>query len=229
MPPVPNGSVRINLNWSIESGQEIAVSSLWGLLGVTTPIPSEWADAQDVATALAPGMQNGMDSGLSASMSNTAKLATMEVYLLEPTTGKAAGKGTHDFADLAKGSQSGQMLPPTNAATVQLWGYPPTSWTPNARSRRGRIAMPAATTSAVSTDGRVAQTYAENVTAAWRIVFNAWRALTFGGHTFEPTIYSRLLHDHISIKAVSMSNLWGVQRRRENALVRTHFDPVTVG
>ena len=216
MPAVPINTLRANLNWSTESGNEIAVTALHLHSDV-----ADWASSlQDIVDGVG-GAFNTHWGDLGAYHATTCKLKSIDLYGLNPTTGKASDKATWSPGESSlAGTGSGGMLPPSTAVVVQLWGYPIAGFVENQRRHRGRIFLPGMVQGALNpATGLVSDTVMAGLGGAWGAVINAINAAEHAGQGLATVaILSRRDQSLNNVQGVTVAQLPAVQRRRINAL-----------
>lgn len=224
----PAGLVRFQVDYAIQSGHEIAVNSMAGRLG-GDGLVNTWEGAQDLADALKTAWHTGWDAGLKACVSSTAYVKDLKVYVIDPATGDARDEGVAAWgpSDLLGTGTSG-MLPPTQSLVLQLWAYDPAGFAVHRRRKRGRVFLPAIAQAGVGTDGMVLQTYQDTAVAGMKAFIQAANDITLPGADFTVGVYSRADQAVNPVVAVSASNHFGSQTRRQNALVYTHSTPATI-
>lgn len=225
----PDELAVCDLVWSIEGGQEIAVNRIWMQHVHHDTVTFSWGDAlQTIADHVVTSLgESGSGGGIRSFIHTDCYLNRVDAYQIG-VDGKATDKRSHvctttEFA----GSASGQMLPPIIGPVIQLWGYPPTSYTLHARRHRGRIFMPGATSSILGSDGLISFGNKGDLGSAWGAIFNDLQGMHVGssfGVGGGPTdsmnvgVLSRTDGAFRQLAAVSVASKPGVQRRRMNKL-----------
>jgi hypothetical protein len=224
----PAGLVKFQVDYAIAGGNEIAVNSFAGLLG-GDGLVNTWEGAQDVADGLKTAWAAGWNAGLKACVASTAYVKDLKVYVIDPATGDARDEGVATWAssDLPGTGTTG-MLPPTQSLVIQLWGYDPAGFAVHRRRKRGRVFLPAIAQAGVGSDGMVQSTYQDSARAGMVAFVAAANAITLTGADFTLGVYSRADQAVHPVQAVSVSNHFGSQTRRQNALIYTHNTPTSV-
>lgn len=229
--------MRANIVWNLESGQEIAVTSLHLSVQHFTGNDLTWPDAtQQVADVLSDKLTSHW-SDLGTMISNKVNVSRIDTYRLDDT-GHALDKGTHGYANTdVVGAATGAMLPPSSAVVLQLWGYTPGGFVQHPRRHRGRLFLPGAVISVLDPNtGLISTTNQDSLAGWWGAFFNDLQ----GAHVGTPVppgnssdfiktgIYSKRDNDFVQLQAVTVAHLPAVQRRRINALASTHSAATTI-
>lgn len=224
----PPGLVKFQVDYSTMGGHEIAVTSMAGLAG-GDGLVNTWEGAQDLADALKTAWATGWNAGIKGVTSTSVYVKDLKVYVIDPATGQARDQGvaTWSSSDLVGTATSGP-LPPTTALVAQLWAYDPAGFAVHRRRKRGRVFQPGIAQGAVASDGMVISTYQDAIVAGYHAFIDAANAITLTGADFTVGVYSRADQQIHPVQAVSCSNHFGFQTRRQNALAYTHSTPVTI-
>lgn len=227
--PVPAGTLRLQIDYSLLNGTEIAVNTLhFKLSGATWE--QGWVSAGDLMSGVASAFVTNWAT-MSGVVSSKAKVKDLKLYALNPLTGDADDEQVHTFTsdEVTVGGSSSTLLPPTVAPVVQMWGYDPAGFVPHRRARRGRLFMPGCTTSVMDTStGMVDTSNGAVLVGGWKGFLKACAGLSVAGTTLTPIVLSRKYQLQSAIEAVSLSDHFGHQSRRQDALVYHHSSPVLV-
>lgn len=227
--PVPSGTVRLQIDYSLLNGAEIAVNTLhFHLTGVTWA--EGWVSAQALTDAIAGKLVTAW-STIGAAVTNKAKVKDIKVYSLSETTGDAVDEAVHSFTtdELTTGTSSSTLLPPTIAPVIQLWGYDPAGFATHRRARRGRLFMPGCTTTVMNTDtGSPDLSNVGALAGGWKQFLHDCSTISVAGSTLTPVVLSKKYQLLSPIEAVSVSNHFGHQVRRADALAYNHSSPLSL-
>jgi hypothetical protein len=225
--PVPPDTVRCNLVWDLGEN-EIAVNSFHFAHQHVTGNTLDWPG--DMTQRYAALLHDAILSQKTAVLNylpSTTKMLRVDAYHLRED-GLADVKKTQVFTagENMQGTSAGVSLPKEVALVVSLYGYAIGDYDPDGGRKRGRIYLPAPTSSAMSGQGRYGQ--AQATATAWAAVmsYTADRVMdsATGAHATRerarPVILSRKFTSTSDVKQVRVDDLLDVQRRRQNQLAK---------
>jgi hypothetical protein len=172
--PVPQNTVYARWNFLLASGGANLETASIGLHATrvhTVANPIDWpADLQAWCDDHSSMWATAFD-GMKTITGSAVTLDTVELYLIDATTGKAAAKGLHTMTgtDRWKGT-SDHSLPFQCSLVVSLYGYTPGGFAQDAPSKRGRFYLPPFSDDALDVDGRMDGTTQGNV-SVWATAF----------------------------------------------------------
>jgi hypothetical protein len=217
-----------DLVWSLENGQELAINRLWLQHHHTSGSQFEWQDGMDRVTAkILDAVQTSAPSGGNTILhwlSSKTHLTRVDAYSGWGSDGKATRRSLALPSGTVAGTNTGGSAPPQLAPIVQLWGS--TGFVANGRRRRGRLFMPQIGATYIGDDGRLDQTTRDGIAASWGAFFNDVQGAHMdGGASIDADycnvgVYSRADQAFYQLEDVSVSQDFGVQRRRINKLQR---------
>jgi hypothetical protein len=218
--PVPPNTVRCNIVWSLPQG-EIAVNTLHFKHLHQASNSLDWAGdmTQRYANLVRDAIKTKWGT-IGGFITADCAIQRVDAYHLgedgltiDKKTAVATGTNT------MVGSGTGQSMPHEVAIVVSLYGYDPTSYDPQGARKRGRIYLPAHSTSIIN-GGRNAN---YSVMAdTWRDVFNYLqnRVMDNNAAPFQEraqlVVLSKRFTETHPVTHVRVDDIFDVQTRRQN-------------